>query len=249
MKGYKQMAMDEVAFKRHEAAVRAAMMEESPVWAEAWAEVWQAESVYRELQKTRRRKGFDRAAFSIAKARYEAAVEQMSRAERETPGLRLRAEAEAIRERIKTDSLTTPKIDTDPVAFKLWLFQHVDLYRTAKLYPERVFMVRMVDETIRKEYETRYCLFASLMRVYVSDGVAAAMVLYQEEVRDRLLQSEHRTIETDKIPGDPGRRNQRFDGGYYGNVQSAEMTPIISSPKPRHLKASRRSKSASPNPN
>ena len=51
------------------------MMEESPAWAEAWAEFWQAESEYRELEKTRRRKAFDKAAFFIAKVRYEAALE------------------------------------------------------------------------------------------------------------------------------------------------------------------------------
>lgn len=195
----------------------------SEEYAEAFAEEWQAEEPYLRLRATRRRKSHDKAAYLAAKERYEKACHKVWQVIDDQRNIFHEAELAVI----KQYEARRPKL-TDPTYFITWLRDHLSLYFKARLCPARVFAAPIWKRSIRAQYERRYLLFATLHRVFMADGVEAAMKLYQEEIKQKLNDSVWATSETEKIKGSASRRNERFDGGYYETSIQADLRPWIS---------------------
>ncbi len=202
------------------------MIARSEEYAEAFAEEWQAEEPYLRLKATKRRKSHDKAAYLAAKERYEKASQNVQRVISDQWNIYHEAELAVIRQY----EARKPKL-TDPTYFISWLRDHFSLYFKARLCPARVSAAPIWKRGIRAQYERRYLLFATLHRVFMADGVAAAMKLYQEEIKQKLNDSLWETSETEKIKGNPARRNDKSDGGFYETSFQAELRPWIS-PKP-----------------
>ncbi|MBS0169420.1 MAG: hypothetical protein JSR62_03630 [Nitrospira sp.] len=207
--------------ERWHQAIRAEMIARSEEFAEAFAEEWQAEEPYLRLKATKRRKSHDKAAYLAAKERYEKACHNVHRVIDTQRELYREAELAALNKYFERPKLT------DPTQFTTWLRKHVELYFKARLCPARVVMAPIWKHGIRAQYEQRYLLFATLHRVFMADGVEAAMRLYQEEIAQKLHDSVWATSETEKIKGNPAQRNGRYDGGYYETSIQADLTPWI----------------------
>lgn len=214
---------DECNPERWHQAIRAEMIARSDEYAEAFAEEWQAEEPYLRLKATQRRKSHDKAAYLAAKERYERAVAHSQQVIWKTGGLQHEAEMIVFKQRQDA----RPKL-TDPTYFVTWLRNHFSVYFIARKCPARVSNAPIWKRSIREQFERRYLLFATLHRVFMADGVEAAMKLYQEEMAQKLNNSLWDTSETIKVKGSSARRHEKFDGGHYETSFQADLPPWIS---------------------